>query len=89
MELHILKIWKKMETWGDHQKKKLFIDNSVQVLILFKEGHQGLLKMNAPLGAGVLRLGKKRKEFSSRWKKNVWGGHSESIEILFVLSPSK
>ena len=32
---------------------------------------------------------KKRKEFSSRWKKNVKGDYSEFIEILFVSWPFK
>ena len=27
---------------------------------------------------------RKRKEFSSKWRNNVWGGCSEYIEILLV-----
>ena len=33
---------------GDHQKKEIFINNSVAVLISFNEGHQGLLKLHVP-----------------------------------------
>ena len=32
------------EKWGDHQKKIFFINNSVEVVISFKEKYQGLLK---------------------------------------------
>ena len=38
------------EKWGAHQKKNLFINNSVGTLILLKEGHQGLLKLHVHLG---------------------------------------
>ena len=34
-----------LEKWGDHQKKKFFINNSVEALIPFKEEHQNLLKL--------------------------------------------
>ena len=37
------------EKWGDDQNKKFFVNNSVEALILFKEGHQGLLKLCVPL----------------------------------------
>ena len=30
------------EKWGDHQRKKFFINNSVDTLISFKEEHLGL-----------------------------------------------
>ena len=40
------------EKWGDYQKKKLFINNSTKAVILFKEKHQGLLKLHVPLGEG-------------------------------------
>ena len=43
--------------WGifsfDHRKKNFFINNSVEVLIPLKEGHQGLLKLHVHLGGGV------------------------------------
>ena len=58
--------------WGEHQKKKIVVDNAVQVLIPFWEHWEF---------ADV----KKEKEFSSTWKKNVRGSYSESIEILLVL----
>ena len=37
------------EKWGDHRKNIFFINNSVEALILPKEGHQGLLKLHAHL----------------------------------------
>ena len=39
----------------DHQDNKFPID-VVQVLILFKEGHRGQLKLHVHLGEGVLVL---------------------------------
>ena len=41
-----------MRKWGDHQKKKFFIKNSVEALIPFKEKHQGLLKLHVTFGGG-------------------------------------
>ena len=38
-----------MEKWGNHQNKKLFVNNSVEALIPFNEGHQGLLKLHVLL----------------------------------------
>ena len=37
------------EKWGDHQKKKRFINNSFESVISVKEKHQGLLKLQVPL----------------------------------------
>ena len=48
-----------MEKWGDYQKKKLFINNAVQPLISFKEGHQDLLKLHVNLEEVVSMLDKK------------------------------
>ena len=42
----------KCKKCGDHQKKKLFIDNSVEDVTLFKKEHQGLLKLHTPLRKG-------------------------------------
>ena len=39
-----------MEKWGDHQKMKFSINNSVEAVILSKEKYQGLLKMYVPFG---------------------------------------
>ena len=36
--------------WVDHQKKKFFMNNSVEALIPFNEGYQGPLKLHVPLG---------------------------------------
>ena len=32
------------EKWGDHKKKKFFINKSIEVVISLKYKHQGLLK---------------------------------------------
>ena len=48
-----------MEKWGDHQKKKFFIDNVVQALIPFKDGYRDLLKLHVYLGEGTSMLEKK------------------------------
>ena len=42
--------------WGDHQKKKFFVNNSVEAVIPFKEKHQGLLKLRT-IGEGERRGG--------------------------------
>ena len=34
------------EKWGDHQKKKFFIKNSIKAVFSFKEKYQGLLKLH-------------------------------------------
>ena len=41
------------EKWGDHQNKKLFINNFVKTLIPFKEEHQGLLIVHLLWGVPV------------------------------------
>ena len=56
------------EKWGDHQKKKFFLNKSVETLILIKVGHQGLLKLHVFLG-GSSSVGK--------------SGAIPKIEILF------
>ena len=75
--------------------KKFFINNSVEDLIPFNEEHQGLLKLHVPLGWewGVRVWGGGRGEwsylqkrkFSLRRKNKMWGGFSESTEILLSL----
>ena len=45
--------------WGDNQKNKLFISNTVEARIPFNEEHQGLLKRHVPLGWGVFRCERK------------------------------
>ena len=51
------------EKWGDH-RKNFFIYNSVETLILLKEGHQGLFKLHVGLDEGVdirgFQFGEKR-----------------------------
>ena len=44
---------------GEHQEKKLFIDNTVQALLPFKDRHKGLLKLYVQLREGVSVWGKK------------------------------
>ena len=45
------------ENCGDHPNK-FCMNNSVEALIPFNEGHQGLLKLHVHLGWGVSVLGK-------------------------------
>ena len=40
--------------WDDYQKKKLFINNAMETLILFNEDDQGLLRLHIPLGGVTL-----------------------------------
>ena len=79
-----------MEKWGDLQQKKIFIDNAVQALIPFKnsEGDRGLLKLHLHLEKGVSMLEKKDRIFFEVEEKRM-GGSSETIEIFFILWPSK
>ena len=52
--------------WGKNRKKKFFTSNSMEALTMFNEEHQGLLKLQFPLGW----------EWGSiEW----WGGSSEAI----------
>ena len=58
LELHVLYLvlllgGANVEKWGDHQEEKFFIDNAVQALIPFQEGHRALLKFYAHFGEGV------------------------------------
>ena len=55
----------------DHQDNKFPID-VVQVLILFKEGHRGQLKLHVHLGEGVLVLEKKGRNFL-RGRRKTYG----------------
>ena len=48
------------EKWGDHQKNKFFIDNSVETLIPFKEEDQGLLKLYVPFRVGGFQCEEKK-----------------------------
>ena len=52
-----------MEKWGYHQEKKFFIDNAVQDLILFKEGHSGPIETACTFGGGSFGVGKKGRNF--------------------------
>ena len=60
-----------MEKWGDYQKKKLFINNAVQALISFKEGHRNLLKLHVNLEEGVSMLDKKEGIFFEVEEKRI------------------
>ena len=42
------------EKWGDHQKKKFFINRLKPKFCLWRE-HEGLLKLHVPLGRGMGR----------------------------------
>ena len=68
--------------WGDHKKKK-FKNNSIEALILFKEGHQSLLKLHVPLeGVPVWEKKSPKREFCLKQKNNMWGGFSGPILYL-------
>ena len=61
---------------GDHQKKKLFINNAVESLIPSKEDHEGLLRLHVPL-VGSSNVGRKwgllqKKELFFKGKNDVW-----------------
>ena len=96
LELHV-PFWRivvrKFLWWGDHQRKKFFINNSVETLIPFKGKHQGLYWkcMYFWGGSGGFDCGKKmslspKKEIFLKQKKILWGGILESIEILLIFS---
>ena len=96
LELHV-PFWRivvrKFLWWGDHQRKKFFINNSVETLIPFKGKHQGLYWKCMYLwgGSGGFDCGKKmslspKKEIFLKQKKILWGGILESIEILLIFS---
>ena len=55
---------------NDHWKKNLFINNSNDVLIRLKEGHQGLLKLHVYLG-GVPVWGEMGLQFCFKQKCNT------------------
>ena len=59
----------KCEKWGDHQKRKFFINNVGEVRISFKEHHQGLIRLHAHLG-GTSFLG--RSEVSLSPKEGIF-----------------
>ena len=42
--------------WGENQKKKFLTSSLVEALIPFKEEHQGLLKLQVPLGWELERI---------------------------------
>ena len=62
------------EKQSDHQKKKFFINKSIEALIPLKEGYQGLLELHVPLGVfqqgGEMGLSPKSKFFLKQ-KNNV------------------
>ena len=72
--------------WGEHQNKKLFKNKSVNALILFKKGHQGLLKLHILLrGCSTVKENEApKREFCLKQKNNMWGGLSRPTEILCI-----
>ena len=74
------------EKWGDRQKKKLFISQSVETLIPLKEGYQGLLKLHVHLRGVLARRGEcPKRKFCLKQKHNIGGGLSGPIEILYII----
>ena len=64
-----------MAKWGDHQKNKFFGNNTKEAVILFKEGHQGLLRLHELLGESS-KVGEEwnclqRKEFFLKGKNHL------------------
>ena len=47
--------------WDENQKKKFLTSSPVEALILFTEKHQGLLKLQVPLGWEWARIESGRK----------------------------
>ena len=74
------------EKWGDHQKKKLLISQSVETLISLKEGYQGLLKLHIHLRDVLARRREcLKRKFCLKQKNNIGGGLSGPIEILYIV----
>ena len=68
--------------------KRNSLDNAVQGLISFKEGNRGLFKLQYIWGREV-RCWKKRREFSSRWKNNLWEAIQNLLKSCFSYDPPK
>ena len=64
--------------WDDHQKKKFFINNSVEYLSPFKEQYQDLL-----IFFPVLVLGEKSPKKKYLWsrKNDMWRNFSDQLKI--------
>ena len=68
--------------------KRDSLDNAVQGLISFKEGNRGLFKLQYIWGREV-RCWKKRREFSSRWKNNLWEAIQNLLKSCLSYDPPK
>ena len=68
--------------------KRDYLDNAVQGLISFKEGNRGLFKLQYIWGREV-RCWKKRREFSSRWKNNLWEAIQNLLKSYLSYDPPK
>ena len=68
--------------------KRDYLDNAVQGLISFKEGNRGLFKLQYIWGREV-RCWKKRREFSSRWKNNLWEAIQNLLKSCLSYDPPK
>ena len=68
--------------------KRDYLDNAVQDLISFKEGNRGLFKLQYIWGREV-RCWKKRREFSSRWKNNLWEAIQNLLKSCLSYDPPK
>ena len=65
---------------GDRQKKKFVINNTIEALILLKEGYQFLLRLHVPCRGKVGRPPK------AETKKCHIEGFSEFTKIVFIFS---
>ena len=68
--------------------KRDSLDNAVQGLISFKEGNRSLFKLQYIWGREV-RCWKKRREFSSRWKNNLWEAIQNLLKSCLSYDPPK
>ena len=71
----------KFKKWGDHQKKKIFIliNNAGEAQILYKENHQGLMRLHAHLED--LLMWEKTDPVSK--KRNFFWGEKMTYEEAF------
>ena len=74
------------EKWGGGQKKKFFINNAVEVLILLKQGYQFLFRLCVPLGesSNVDQSEAASKTKKLKLKNIVPVGFLEFIKIAFA-----
>ena len=68
--------------------KRDSLDNAFQALISFKGGNRGLFKLQY-IWVREVRCWKIRREFSSRWKNNLWEAIQNLLESCLSYGPPK